>query len=105
MERGGRTRLAAASAPCAPALPGCGRLAIPASPLVPAEASGHDPILAESSIEADAVMTRAAIDTERAGIAQSRRRLGPSSAASEPSARDGALARRAAMRRRAAGSL
>lgn len=102
MGRTGRARLAAASALCALALSGRGWFATPASPAVLAGAGDADPIVAESPVEADAVLTCAAIDTERAGIAQSLQRLGASSEAADLRTRDAALAQIAGLKRCAA---
>jgi hypothetical protein len=104
MGRGRNARLAAASALCALGLSGCGWFDTSASPPVPAGASGADPTVAESPVEADAVMTCATIDIERAGIAQSLQRIGASTAAADLRNRDAALAQLAALKRCAPGS-
>ncbi len=63
-----------------------------------AGAGGADPIIAESPVEAEAVLTCAAIDSERAGIAQSLQRLGASNEAADLRTRDAALARIAGLK-------
>lgn len=91
--------LAACVGLCALALSGCGGGGLPMAAPVPIGADGPDPAVAESPVEADAVMTCASIDTERAGIAQSLERLGVSSEAAELRKRDAALAQLAALKR------
>lgn len=87
------------------ALSGCGAGDIPMAAPVPVGANGPDPAVAESPVEADAVMTCATIDTERAGIAQGLERLGSSNGADELRKRDAALAQLAASKRCAAAPL
>jgi len=78
---------------------------MPPAPAMPAAAGGADPTVVESPVEADAIMTCATIDTERAGIAQSLQRLGASSGSAELRKRDAALAQLAGLKRCAPAAL
>ncbi len=73
------------------ALGGCGLADIPMAPAIPAT-EGPDPTLAETPVQADAVMTCETIATERDGIKASLEGLEGSAAASLRQ-RDAALAR------------
>lgn len=99
MERNRRASFAAALALAALALANCGGSRTAASLPIPAETRGDDPTIAESPVEADAVMTCATIGIERAGIAQSLQRLDTSREAAVLRTRDAALAQLAALKR------
>ena len=79
------------------ALAGCGLADIPMAPAIPAS-EGPDPTLAETPVQADAVMTCETIATERSGIKASLDRLDGSAAAASLRQRDAALTRLAAVK-------